>query len=367
MARSLRPPLTGIGRYTANLAGALSELPEVDISLFLTRDADVNGLRCERVTAPIATPHEALRGLWEQTLVPFQVARGGFDVYHSPNYTLPIALSRPGVLTIHDLAFLDSRFHTLRLRTYLRLLLSAAMTRAQQVITVSRHTQTQLEKRFPAAIGKTTTIYPGLDPLFSQQPGTGAVREFRERRGLDSPYVLFVGTIEPRKNVRRLIRAFERAMSDTGLPHRLVLCGHWGWRYGAAEKALAASPVRDRITVTGYVPAEELPLYYAGADALLYPSLHEGFGFPPLEAMALGTPVVTSNSTSLPEVVGDAAVSVRPESVTDIAAGLVQVLTSQPLADDLRERGPGRAGQFSWQAAAQQTLDVYTAAVGGRP
>ena len=366
MARSLRPPLTGIGRYTTNLAAALSELPGVNLSLFLTRDAYVNGLNCDRVRAPIATPHETMRWLWEQTLVPIQVARGDFDVYHSPNYTLPFALSRPGVLTIHDLAFLDSRFHTLRLRAYLRLMLSASLKRTRQVITVSRHTQSQLERHFPGAASMTSTIYPGLDPLFSQPPSPDARRDFQEQLGVDSPYILFVGTIEPRKNVRRLIRAFEKAMADTGLSHRLVLCGHWGWRYGAAEKALAESPLRDRIHVSGYVPAEQLPLLYAGADALLYPSLYEGFGFPPLEAMALGTPVVTSNSTSLPEVVEDAAVKVRPESVTDIAAGLVRVLTSRSLAEELRERGPVRAGEFSWQSAALQTLKVYRSASGGR-
>lgn len=361
MARSLRPPLTGIGRYTLNLARGLSEsLSPGSVTLFVTRDSvDHNGIGCERVSAPLPTPHELLRGLWEQTLVPLDVRRRGIDVYHSPNYSLPLALPCTSVVTVHDLAFLDPRFHKLRMRFYLRVLTQMSLRRADHVIAVSEHTKQELEARFPQVAGRVSVVHPGLDPAFSSPPARDRVNAFRRSVRQHRPYILFVGAIEPRKNLPRLIRAFEMAMAETRLPHDLVLCGPLGWRYGPTVQALRSSPLRQRIRHMGYVPADDLPLWYAGADLFAYPSLCEGFGFPPLEAMATGTPVLTSNSSSLPEVVGEAAVTAPPTSVEAIAGGMQRVLTDHDFADELRVRGPQRARAFTWAEAAARTIDIY--------
>lgn len=361
MARSLRPPLTGVGRYTLNLVqGVARLLAPSPVTLFLTRDADgLDGLDCHRVLAPLPTPHEVLRGLWENTLVPLEVRRYGIDLYHSPNYTLPLHLPCRSVVTVHDLAFLAPHFHQLRMRLYLRALTYLSLRRADHVIAVSQYTKERLEAHFPHLAGRVSVVHSGLDPLFQCPPDQEAVQEFRERRGLGRPYVLFVGAIEPRKNLPRLIRAFELAMGETGLPHELVLCGPWGWRYGPTIRAWRRSPLRGRIRHTGYVPAQALPLWYAGADLLVYPSLCEGFGFPPLEAMAVGTPVVTSDSSSLPEVVGDGAITVSPTCVEAIAEAIGRVLTEPHLAEQLRERGRLRTLQFSWEEAAAQTVTIY--------
>ncbi len=361
MARSLRPPLTGIGRYTLNVARGLSRLLSPgSLTLFVTRDAaSLDGVSCARVSAPLPTPHELLRGLWEQTLVPLDVRRRGIELYHSPSYSLPLSLPCPSVVTIHDLAFLDARFHKLRMRFYLRILTQLSLRRADHVIAVSQYTREQLEARCPHVSGRISVVYPGLDPLFSSPPSEAAVREFRQGVGQARPYILFVGAIEPRKNIPRLIRAYELAIAETGLPDDLVLCGPLAWRYGPAVRAWRESPLRDRIRHTGYVPAEQLPLWYAGADLLLYPSLCEGFGFPPLEAMASGTPVVTSDCSSLPEVVADAAITVPPTSVEAIAEAIRDVLTKRDLADDLRAQGLQRALKFTWGEAAAKTLEIY--------
>ncbi len=361
MARSLRPPLTGIGRYTLNLARCLSGLLSPgSVTLFVTRDiTSLDGVNCERVSAPLPTPHEVLRGLWEQTLVPLDVRRRGIELYHSPSYSLPMSLPCRSVVTIHDLAFLDTRFHKLRLRFYLRILTQISLRRADHVIAVSQYTREQLEARFPYVAGRVSVVHSGLDPLFLSPPSEAAAREFRKEVGQARPYILFVGAIEPRKNLPRLIRAYELAMAEAGLPHDLVLLGPWGWRYGPTVQAWRESPLRDRIRHIGYVPAEELPLWYAGADLLVYPSLCEGFGFPPLEAMASGTPVVTSDCSSLPEVVGDAAITVPPSSVEAIAKAMENVLTDRDLADELRARGQQRAREFTWEEAAAKTVDIY--------
>lgn len=361
MARSLRPPLTGIGHYTLNLARGLSELLSPgSVTLFVTRDSvGHNGIGCERVLAPLPTPHELLRVLWEQTLVPLEVRRHGIEVYHSPSYSLPLALPCARVVTVHDLAFFNPHFHKVRMRFYLQALTQMSLRRADHVIAVSEHTRQVLEARFPHVAGRVSVVHPGLDPLFLAPPREAAVRQFRQEVGQARPYILFVGAIEPRKNLPRLIRAFEMAMAETGLNHDLVLCGPMGWRYGPTVHAMRSSPLSHRIRHVGYVPVDDLPLWYAGADLFVYPSLCEGFGLPPLEAMATGTPVVTSNSSSLPEVVGDAAATALPTSVEAIAAAMQRVLSDPDFAAELRVRGPQRARAFTWTAAASRTIDIY--------
>ncbi len=361
MARSLRPPLTGIGRYTLNLARSLSELLSPgSVTLYVTRDSvGHNGIGCERASAPLPTPHELLRGLWEQTLVPLDVRRRGIQVYHSPNYSLPLALPCTSVVTVHDLAFLDPRFHKLRMRFYLRVLTQMSLRRADHVIAVSEHTKQELEARFPHVAGRISVVHPGLDPAFSSPPDGASIQSFRQRVGQTKPYILFVGAIEPRKNLPRLIRAFELAMAETGLHHDLVLCGPLGWRHGPTIQALRSSRLSHRIRQVGYIPDDDLLLWYAGADLFVYPSLYEGFGLPPLEAMATGTPVVTSDSSSLPEVVGDAAAAVSPTSVDAIAGAMQRVLTDRDFADKLRALGPQRAMEFTWKEAASRTVDIY--------
>ena len=176
--------------------------------------------------------------------------------------------------------------------------------------------------------------------------------------------MLFVGTIEPRKNIPRLIQAFSAAVAGHAFPHRLIIAGGTGWKNGAVRAAYEASPVRDRIYFAGYVPDDELAAAYAGADIFAYPSLHEGYGLPPLEAMACGTPVLTSNVTSIPEVVGDAALLVDPLETAQIADGLASLMRNRMLREDLAEAGMARARQFSWADVATRMIEVYREAAG---
>jgi glycosyltransferase involved in cell wall biosynthesis len=367
MARSLRPPLTGIGRYTLNLARAVaSSLSPGSLFLYLPRDSvSLNGVPARQETAPVPIPHELFRAAWEQTVVPFQARSQQINVYHSPNYTLPLALPCPSVLTVHDLAFLRGGLHNRRLQLYLKVFASIAVRRASQIICVSDATRADLESRFPSSRTRTTVIYQGLDPRFKERPAKAAIDSFRRERGLERPYLLFVGAIEPRKNLPRLIRAFERVVDDARIPHDLVICGPWGWRYGPSRDAIEASHCAGRIKRLGYVPDERLGSLYAGADALAYVSLLEGFGFPPLEAMAMGTPVITSNLSSMPEVVGDAGVKVDPRNVGAISRALALVLTDSTQAARMREAGFEQARQFTWARCARETIGVYRRAISG--
>jgi len=359
MGRSMRGRFSGVVRYTDQLVRHLSPRLGDDLTVFLTRAPDgLDGLTMRRVRAPFPTPNEYLRALWEQTVVPLEVARLRPDVYHSPNYILPLAVSCPTVVTIHDLFYLDAALHRLRSHLYLTVLATQAIRRATRIICLSAYTRDRLLERFPEAAARVRLVGEGVDPRF-RPPAPEAVARAREAVGFDEPYVLFVGTVEPRKNLPRLIRAFGTAVGRGRLPHRLVIAGGQGWKDGPVREAYESSPVKGRIRLAGYVADDLLPAVYGGADVFAYPSQAEGFGLPPLEAMACGTPVLASKAASLPEVVGDAGLLVDPQEVEQMAAALELLILDERLRADLRRKGYERAAAFSWEAAARKMLTVY--------
>ena len=315
-----------------------------------------------RIRAPFPTPNEYARAFWEQAVVPFQVARLRPDVYHSPNYILPVAVGCPTVVTIHDLFYLDSSVHRLRSHLYLSLLANMAIRRASRVICVSAYTRDRLLERFPSASDRVRVVGEGVDPRFQPSSRT-AIAGLRERLGICQPYVLFVGTIEPRKNLARLIRAFETVVTRTGAPHHLVVAGPRGWKDGAIKNAYETSGVRDRIHMVGYLSEVDLPAAYGAADVFAYPSLAEGFGLPALEAMACGTAVLTSNTSAIPEVVGNSAVLVDPLQERDIADGLERLLSDPRERQSRSESGLRRAAGYRWEDVAEQTMAVYQEAI----
>jgi glycosyltransferase involved in cell wall biosynthesis len=279
-------------------------------------------------------------------------------VYHSPNYILPVGVRCPTVVTVHDLAFLDSSLHKMRSHLYLSALTTYAIRAADRIICVSRYTHDQLCERFPKAATRARIVTEGVGDAFCPRDAE-AVRAFRAGHGLPERYILFVGTFEPRKNLARLIDAYEKAVRATDAPDALVLCGGAGWKNGDLFARIEASPVRSRIRVLGYLPEDELAAAYSGCSLFVYPSTCEGFGLPPLEAMACGAPVVTSDATALPETVGNAAVLVDPFASDAIADGMIRVLTDDDMRQHLIAEGHGRARELRWDAVARRTLEIY--------
>jgi glycosyltransferase involved in cell wall biosynthesis len=330
-----------------------------DLVVFTTKEStQLDSLSVTRVRAPLRTQNEYLRAFWEQALVPSQVRHSRIEVFHSPNYILPLALRCPTVVTVHDLAFLDSSLHTTKTRIYLSVLTAAAVRKADAVICVSEYTRDRLVEWLPSLDTRIRVIGEGVAAQFVPAGGD-EIRSVRREWGLFRPYVLFVGTIEPRKNIARLIRAFRDAVSDGNLPHQLVLIGDRGWKNDEVWSLVRSTIVQDRIRYLGYVPDALLPAMYSGADVLAYLPTSEGFGLPPLEAMACGTAVLTSCAASLPAVVDDAAMLVDPNDDDAVAGGLVSMITDDALRASYAARGLERAREFSWESVARQTLALY--------
>ena len=363
MGRSMRGQFSGVVRYTDQLVRSLGAVLGSDLTVFLTKAADgLDGLPISRVRAPFPTPNEYFRALWEQTVVPVEVARLRPDVYHSPNYILPLSLRCPTVVTIHDLFYLQPSLFRLRSHLYLSALAGHAIRRATRIICVSDYTRDRLLEHFPAAEPRIRVVGEGVDPRF-RPAGAAEVESAREWLDLDAPYVLYVGTIEPRKNLDRLLRAFTGAVTRGGLPHHLVIAGAVGWKTGALREAYASTPLATRIHFPGYVPEVLLPALYSGADVFAYPSLAEGYGLPPLEAMACGTAVLTSNTSALAETAGAAALLVDPLDEEALSEGLERLLADPGERQRRAAAGLRQAAEHSWERTAERTLAVYREAV----
>ena len=302
-------------------------------------------------------PSKPLRGpsghLWEQLFLPSAV-RG--RLLWSPNTTGPLAVEKQ-VCTFHDLIPLDHpEWFNRRFAQWYQWLLPRLARRVRRIIAISEFSKQRVIELLGVSPDKVTVIPNGVDARFSPRPEE-EIEAARTALGIGSaPYLLCVGSLEPRKNLGRLLAAWRQA--QTTAPDDMVLVVAGGSANARVFESVEFGPVPTGVHFTGYVPDEFLPSLYSGAVALVYPSLYEGFGLPPLEAMACGTPVVTSRNTSLPEVVGSAAVLVDPYDVHSIAEGILQVLSSASLRDTLRANGRVQSAPFTWDSAAQRTLDV---------
>jgi glycosyltransferase involved in cell wall biosynthesis len=299
---------------------------------------------------------------WEQTLLPWELTRRRADLVHGLVNVLPLGTRVPGVVTVHDLSFVRTPQMLPPLkRAYLTRLCAASVARARAVIAVSGQTADDVVRCFGAPPAKVHVVHNGVGPEFT--PGEPQrIARFRREKGLPAQFVLYLGTLEPRKNLELLLRAFARWRGIAGAPAadvKLVLAGGKGWYYDTIFAQAGALGLADAVLFPGFVPPAELPDWYRAAAAFVYPSLFEGFGLPVLEAMACGAPVICSQVPSLLEVAGNAALAVPPTD-EDAWAHALHLLYEQPaLAADLSRRGLQQAAQFSWRHSAQRTIQVY--------
>jgi len=354
---------TGVGSYTYNLVRALARRPEAAASLrlYLMHGPDPSvGDGLSASVGRLNLGGSAPRIVWEQFGLPALARRDGLALLHYVDHALPLwRRPCPVVITVHDLAFyrLPTMYNFSR-RHYKQFVGLRSIRRAARVITPSVATREEIVALAGIDPARVTVIPYGLDEQF-RPLDEAAQRRARTEFDLTRPYFLFVGTLQPRKNLRHLIAAFARLTQERGLPHELVLVGGEGWLSGDLVRFAGEHRVADRLRLFGSVPQEKLPALYNCSESLVFPSWYEGFGLPPLEAMACGVPVIASDRTSIPEVVGEAGLLVEPQDVTALAAAMGRILDDEELRLRLRRAGPERARQFSWDRAAGATLDVY--------
>lgn len=314
------------------------------------------------VAAPWSEERPTERVIWEQRTLPSLIRKKQIEVLHSPVNVLPLWMPRScaTVVTLHDLAFL--RFPEVLTRTkniYHRVFTLRSLHRATKIITVSESTKRDAHELANIELERMHTVYPCIDERFSNVSDKEQIQSFRQQQGLTDGYILYLGTLEPRKNITALIDAYQKLRQEHDVREKLVLAGGKGWLYDSIFAKVRELGLESEVMFPGFVKESEQALWYRGAAVFAYPSLYEGFGIPVAEALACGVPVVTSNVSSLPEAGAQSALCIDPYDIGALSQALYQTLTDDTLREKCRVQAPSVVEQFSAQAMAEKTREVY--------
>lgn len=366
-ARTVGLRFSGVGFYVLELVRALARLSDDHVyHLLVHGESAIEGAGLDarfRVHhTPFSQESHPLGDLWEEWALPRLAHRLGADVIHGPAFLIPLRPTRiPKVVTIHDLvAFSHPETIPWKYASYMRWLIRSAIRTARRVITVSESVKQDIVQLLGTDPECIVPIHHGVSERFHPEPAD-RVEAVRRRHGIERPYLLFVGNLEPRKNLPTLVKAFRMVRAQAPGPLDLVVAGQVAWKSGPLLEALGTDDLREFIRLLGYVSSDDLPALYSGARAFVFPTLWEGFGLPVLEAMACGVPVVASRVASIQEIAGDAAILVDPSEPASIAAGIRESL--DPVSREAWiARGLACVERYPWRATAMRTLEVYDAA-----
>ena len=371
-ARCLTGRFTGDRTYWKSLIHSLAAIDNENEYLLLSRNPiDAS----ELPNAPnfqAATVHARNDRAWTFLALPAAVRAARADVLHG-QYTMPPKLlcSCPYVCTVHDVSFqIFPEWFPIRDRILMNLTVPLSMRSAAHVITDSESSRRDILRSYKFSESHVSSILLGLTPGFESAAKGGQTQIETDRAlilqkyGIEYPFILCLGVLQPRKNLNRLAEAYGKLKAQQGVPHSLVLVGKAGWLQGRedivdAARKTGGDAAASAIVFPGYAPDEELAAWYRAADLFVHPSLYEGFGIPPLEAMACGTPLVVSNAPALPEITGDVALQPDPMDVDGWVAAMHRAITDSQLRQEMRFAGPVRAAAFSWQETARKTLNIY--------
>ncbi len=361
----LAEPRTGVGHYTLELARALALISPTDQFELVSPapfQPDSQG-EIDRANLPnlrtVNPKSSAIRGHWWSIGLPLYARRASFDLFHGTNFDVPLWKRRHSVVTIHDLsALMHPETHRSRLVRRARLRLPLVVRIADLIITPTQSVKREVCQRLGVRADKVIAIPSAARSGFRPMPlaQTGPVRK---RLGVEDDFLLFVGTLEPRKNLVTLLKAFEQILGHTSLRPQLVIAGGEGWLMDELLAMTKKASISDRLRLTGYLHDEELRALYSSCRAFIYPSVYEGFGLPPLEALACGAPVIAGRIPSLQETLGSAARLVEPLDVDALAKTIIELLQDEDQRRSLGSAGPEHAGKFTWEQTARQTLEVY--------
>jgi glycosyltransferase involved in cell wall biosynthesis len=349
----------GIPQYTRNLIHALASIDQENAYLIFQRRADHRTLISQQNFRRVSlwTPsHHPL----EQYLLSLELlTQSNIDVIHWTDFIPPFRYRRPNVITVHDLHFLLYPHFLTRDSARYYGLIDRAVRRANHIIAVSEATKQDLVRLTGTPNNKITVIYEAAESIYFPIHDQKALEHIKAQYHLSDQYILFVGTIEPRKNLKTLVQAFDILLKNYKPQVNLAIVGKPGWLYEDVYQLVEELSLQDCVKFLGHVPTADLPLLYNAAQMLILPSFYEGFGLPPLEAMSCGIPVIVSDTSAMPEVVGDAALRVDPEDTEGFAVAMWRFLSDQDLRADMIAKGTKRAKSFSWTRAAQETSEIY--------
>lgn len=361
----VRAAKSGVGQYIYALLDSATRLAPEDQFLVYCNAANEGNYTYDTLNSMtnvwgLSAARRPVKLSYEYAFLPRELRREQLDVFHGASNFLPLVKVCPYVVSIHDLSYhvQPERCPPVR-RYYWYITTRHSINIADRIITISENSRRDIIRFFPGAEKKIVITPLAAHSRFKRMHvSPESLSGVMDKSILGRPFVLYVGTLEPGKNVTRIVRAFD-AIADHFPDHLLVLAGDRGWLYESVFKAMDEAVHSDRIKYIGHVSDNEAVALFNLADLFVFPSLYEGFGLPPLEAMACGCPVVTSNRSSIPEVVGDAAMQVNPESEEELAAAMARVLENDSLRLEMSEAGLKRAAQFSWDRCAEETLEVY--------
>ncbi len=367
---SFIPQMTGVDTYMKQLVWNLAKIDRINqyriYHNYEDRRLFAEGLPLNVSHCPLSTRPRPVRLIAQQVLLPAAVSGWGADVVHSPSFIMPyLRGAARHVLTVHDMtSFSHPQCHiALRRSGLYRRMVLASLRRADAVVVPSQATRQAILAFLPdLRPDRIHVTVPGIGEEF-RLCDPASVRKVVARLKLPQPYILYVGTLEPRKNLPALVESYRRLVGAGAIKEHLVLAGKLGWGYEALLAQIDTPLLRRRVHLAGYVDQKDLPAVYAGASLFVYPSLHEGFGFPPLEAMACGVPVISTRSSSLAENLDRAAELVAPDDIAGLADAMQRLLTDDTLRAKRQGQGLEQARQYRWEQTARETVKSYQAAM----
>ncbi|WP_035141291.1 glycosyltransferase family 4 protein [Flavobacterium daejeonense] len=341
---------SGVQYYTEYLLKALQQIKSLDFEFDILENNSINGKGGSSLK----------RIFFEFFLLKFYIKKSHVNLYHSPHYILPNRFKIPAIVTIHDLITLDfpdlCKYQSV---FYFNFFLKKTIHNAEIIIAVSHTVKKDIIRHFDVDAHKIRVIYLGIDPIFKRTIDIHILKKYN----LPEKYILFVGNIEGKKNLTSLLLAFNELINQNKIEHKLVLVGKKGWKNKSVYKTISKYNLKQYILFTGYVPKKDLPVIYSMSDLFVFPSIYEGFGIPPLEAMACGIPVIVSNQGASPEICGDACLLVNPYDTHEMAKSIEMLLNNKELRQNKINLGLERVKQFNWEKTAKETLKVYEEAI----
>ncbi len=358
--RFIQTEISGIGKYVLNLMKKIPYFGKNQYYFYEYNNAAIlKPVEMENVHYIVPDMYAKSRIArigWEQIYFSQRLKKDKIDIFHGPSFMLSIFKSCKSIITVHDLTFLHfPQGFNFSTKLYYYFFFRRSLNIADMIIADSYSTKKDLIEHYHIHPNKIQVIYLGVDDIFKRVTNKKIIQEVKQKYSLPDTYVLFVGLLSPRKNIRRVLRAFAQLNTN----HKFVIVGNKGWLYEPIFKLINDLNLKEKVIFTGYADAEDLPAIYSGAEALVFPSFYEGFGIPILEAMACGCPVITSNISSMPEVAGDAAIFVDPYSINEIKDAMITIILDKNKKQELIKKGYSQVKKFSWQKMAEETVNIY--------